>query len=276
MSRRVAVLFAILSLISGHGWNLRGQATSNRVVPASLRASVTADPADTTRVMVRVLARDAKLVGSGVGGALVTVTDVATGRVLAEGRHTGGTGDTPTLMSGPRTRGSTLFHTPGAAGFLAMFVIDEPTVVEIAAQGPGDPESATMRASKTLLIVPGRDVLGDGVTLELHGFRVELVEPAASPGRAGSPIEVAAKITMMCGCPTEPGGLWNSDGYEILARLLQGDRVLAESPLAFTGTTSHFAGRLTPLAPGTYTLEVLAVDTAAANSGRSRREIVVR
>ena len=42
-----------------------------------------------TRVMIRVVAHDAKIIGSGVGGARVTVTEVETGRVLASGVQEG-------------------------------------------------------------------------------------------------------------------------------------------------------------------------------------------
>lgn len=273
---RLGTAFFGLSLLAVTGRPLPAQATMSRERPATLVASGPRSPADVTRVMVHVQARDAKLIGSGVGGAYVTITDAVTGRVLAQGTHTGGTGDTPAIMSVPRARGAALFDTPGAAGFLAEIAIDRPTVVEIAATGPGNPESATMRASKTLLLVPGRDVLGDGVTLELHGFRVELVEPSVPAGASGEAINVTAKITMMCGCPTEPGGMWNADGYEILARLLDGDRVVAETALAFAGTTSLYGGRITPPAPGVHTLEILAIDTATANFGRLRRDLVVR
>ena len=40
-----------------------------------------------TRVMVRAVARDAKIIGSGVGGALIRIVNAATGEVLAEGKQ---------------------------------------------------------------------------------------------------------------------------------------------------------------------------------------------
>ncbi len=266
LSRAIArTTFAFgLTLFSTSG--LSAQATSNAAHAG----------ASTTRVMVHVLAHDAKLVGSNVGGALVTVTDVATGRVLAQGRHDGGTGDTRRIMSEPHQRGEPLFDTQGAAGFLAELAIQMPTVVEITATGPGAPDNATMRASTTLLVVPGHDITGDGVVLELHGFRVEMLEPGVPAASAGKPFTTTARVTMMCGCPTQPGGMWNADHIQILARLLDGDRVLAETPLAFTGTTSQYSGSITPTTAGSFTLEVLAIDAANANAGRAHRDLVVR
>jgi len=247
---------------------------------SDLSAQATSDAAATgdapTRVMVRVLAHDAKLIGSSVAGATVTITDPATGRTLAQGRTEGGTGDTRRIMSEPHLRHVPLFDTQGAAGFLAEIDIRRPTVVEITATGPGEPADATTRASTTLLLVPGYDFLGDGVVLELHGFRVELVQPRIPAAQAGQAFTTTARVTMLCGCPTQPGGMWNADDIRISARLLDGDRVLAETPLAFTGTTSQFSGSLTPPAAGSYTLEIVAVDSAHANAGRARVELVVR
>ena len=40
-----------------------------------------------TRVMVRVKARDSKIIGSGVGGAQIRIVDARTGELLAEGQR---------------------------------------------------------------------------------------------------------------------------------------------------------------------------------------------
>ena len=69
--------------------------------------------------------------------------------------------------------------------------------MEITAEGPLGIPQATAKASKTLLLVPGRDVLGDGVVLELHGFAVEIESPTAESGAtAGRDLEVRAKVRM--------------------------------------------------------------------------------
>ncbi|MGD2218492.1 MAG: hypothetical protein PVJ64_17170, partial [Gemmatimonadales bacterium] len=86
-----------------------------------------------TRIMIRVVAHDAKIIGSGVGGARVTVVDAETGAFLAEGVQQGGTGDTELIMSTPHARDMTVYDTEGAAGFLAELEIAEPRVVVISA-----------------------------------------------------------------------------------------------------------------------------------------------
>ncbi len=150
-----------------------------------------------TKVMVRAVSRDAKVIQDPVGGARITIREVATGNVLAQGVQQGRSGNTELIMVKPRARGATVFDTPGTAGFLATLMLDRPTVVEITAEGPlGNPQ-ATQRASKTLLLVPGQHVLGEGVLLEIHGFIVDLLAPVAGAEvRAGQPLPVRVKVTM--------------------------------------------------------------------------------
>lgn len=235
-------------------------------LPADALAQSASEPAT---VQVRVLARDAKLVGDVAGGARVTITDAQTGAVLATGVTSGGTGDTDAIMTHRRTRGESIFGTPGAAGWTARFDLERPTLVAIAAEGPLDYPDATVRASKTLWLTPGAEVTGDGVVLELNGFMID--ELTAEP--AGDSVAVTARVRMLCTCPTEPGGLWSVE--RVTARLLEGDRVVAEVPLAYSGRTSVYEGAVAAPAPGDYVLEVVAADPATANFGRGTRPVEV-
>ena len=150
-----------------------------------------------TKVLVRAVARDAKLIGSEVGGTRITLSDARTGKILAEGIQHGGSGDTQRIMVDPQPRFASVFGTPGAASYLATVELDRPTVVEISAQAPlGDPEY-TYRASKTMLLVPGQDVLGEGVILEIHGFTVKLLRPTRQEVRLGSEMEVPVNVIMV-------------------------------------------------------------------------------
>lgn len=155
-------------------------------------------PPTATRIMVRAVSRDAKILSDKVGGARITLRDAGTGEILAEGVQSGGSGDTERIMVEPRPRGADIYDTPGAGGFLATLELAEPTLVEITAEGPLDTPQSTYRASKTLLLIPGRDVLGDGVVLEIHGFRVRMEPPAGGElaARAGEPIPVRVLLTM--------------------------------------------------------------------------------
>ena len=226
--------------------------------------------------MVRAVSRDAKVIGTKVGGARITIRDDATGEVLAQGIQEGETGNTDQIMVRPRKRGVPLFDAPATAGFLATLMIKSPTVVQVTAEGPLAAPQSIQRVSKTLLLVPGQDVLGDGIVLEIHGFIVTLVAPAPDARHMlGEAPEVRAIVTLTCGCPTEPGGLWDADKIKVVARLLREGRVEDEVPLKYAGVSSTFGGRVTLKSPGPYELEVLAMDAANANFGSVRRSVTV-
>ncbi|TNF90726.1 MAG: hypothetical protein EP301_00670 [Gammaproteobacteria bacterium] len=230
----------------------------------------------TTRVMVRAIAKDAKVIGDGVGGAVIHIRDVETGQVLAEGVQRGGTGNTQAIMTDARPRGLTAYGVdPQAAGFLAELSLSAPTLVDISAEGPGTPAHAVGRASKTILLIPGHDIVGEGIILELNGFRVELLEPSAVRFAGRERLDVRAKITMMCGCPTQPDGLWDSNDFTLVARLLKDGSVVEKDHLAFSGETSVFQASLPLDAPGNYVLEVIAVDAGKGNTGMARAELTV-
>ena len=255
-------------------WTIAPDSTAHAQTSAAASDTTSAQTSDTaavpTRVMVRAVSQDAKILQDPVGGARITIRDMETGEVLAEGLQKGGSGETDLIMQAPHERGTSIYDTPGAAGFLATLHLDRPTRVEVEAEGPLAYPQAVQRATATTLLVPGQDVLGDGLVLTIHGFIVEVLAPAdsAQTSTAGDSLDVRARVRMACGCPTEPGGLWDSDRYTITARLVQGGDVLSEAPLAFSGEESIYEGALPlPDEGGPYQLQVLAADADRVNFG---------
>jgi hypothetical protein len=229
-----------------------------------------------TKVMIRAIARDAKVIGEHVGGARITVRDVSTGKILAEGMQKAGTGDTDLIMNKPRTRGATVYGTPDASGFLAVLNLDKPTVVEISAEGPLGSPQAIQRASKTMLLVPGEDVLGEGVLLEIHGFIVKTLAPQMdTKAKIGSPFEVRATVTMACGCPIEPGGLWDANKIHVIARLVREGKIEKEIPMQYAGVQNTFKGDVPVTSPGQVELQVLAMDPPNANFGLTQQDLTI-
>lgn len=229
-----------------------------------------------TKIMIRAVARDAKVIGQHVGGARITVRDTATGEILAQGVQAAGTGDTNLIMKTPHTRGMTVYNTPDSSGYLAVLHLDKPTVVEISAEGPLGNAQATQRSSKTMLLVPGEDVLGEGVLLEIHGFIVTALAPAADAKvKAGAPFEVRATVTMACGCPTEPGGLWDASKIRVVARLLRDGKVESETPMSYAGVQNTFHADVPVPAAGALELQVLALDPESANFGMMRQALAI-
>lgn len=142
------------------------------LVLGMLAMTVSATP---TQITVRAISRDAKVIGDGVGGARITIRDVATGRVLASGVQRGGSGETKRIMQEPRTRGSVVYGTENAASFRATLDLDRPTRVEITAEGPLGYPQAMQRVSTTMLLLPGQHIEGEGVLLEIPGYIVDVL-----------------------------------------------------------------------------------------------------
>ena len=151
-----------------------------------------------TKITVRVVSKDSKVIGSGVGGAFVRIKNLENGEILAQGKQEGGTGDTDRIMVQPHRRGETLYGTPGAAFFQAEIPLDRPTQVGIYAEAPLAYPQAIQRGSKTLTLIPGKHILGEGVIIELNGLIVNLLDPLPTEVlKAGEEVEVKAEVRML-------------------------------------------------------------------------------
>jgi hypothetical protein len=245
-----------------------------RIVTAATAALCLAAPAwaEPTQVTVRVLARDAKFIGTSMGGVKVTLKDADTGEVLAEGKTAGGTGDTGRIMREAHKRGVPL-AIGNAAAFSATLDLDAPRRIEVTAVGPLDPPHAAGRVSAVQWVVPGRDLTGgDGWVLEMPGFVVRARVPAARVALHGAPeaVDLTADVTMMCGCPIEPGGLWDANRYEVAALIRRDGAPAGRVPLAFAGTRNRFSGSFPVDKAGTYEAVIYAYDAATGNTGLDR------
>jgi hypothetical protein len=153
--------------------------------------------AETTRITVHVLSKDAKFVGTAMGGMRVTIRDVDTGEMLAEGLTVGGTGETDRIMNQPWRRGAPL-ATETAARYAAAIDIDAPRHVEIAAYGPLAQLQSANTVSVTQWVVPGKHVdQGDAVLLVLPGFAVDILDPPAHTRVGSAPVKVALRANLV-------------------------------------------------------------------------------
>lgn len=226
--------------------------------------------AEPTSVTVRMLAHDAKFVGESMGGVAVTLSDARTGAKLAEGTIKGGTGDTQKIMVAPRVRGTPIAG-PEAGAFTAVLDIAKPTLVRLEARGPLGKPDAAITVSSTRWVLPGKAVDGEGWVVEAPGL---VVEPSWAASAGGG--KLTAKVTLMCGCPITPGGMWNADRYEVLAQLTGPDGKAAPAKaLAYAGEASTFAASFEGLAKGTYRLLLTAYNPDTDNAGVVEREVAV-
>jgi len=151
-----------------------------------------------TKIIVRVVSKDAKVIGLGVGGALVRIKNLETGEILAQGKQEGGTGNTDRIMVQPHKRGETLYGTPDAAFFQAEIPLDKPTQVEIYTEAPLGYPHAIQKGSKTLTLIPGKNILGEGIIIELNGLIVNILSPSLKEGlKRGEEVVIKAEVRML-------------------------------------------------------------------------------
>jgi len=138
------------------------------------------------------------VIGSGVGGALVRIKNLETGEVLAEGKQEGGTGSTDRIMIQPHRRGETIYGTSGAAYFEAKIPLERPSQVEIYAEAPLGYPQAMQKGSKTLLLIPGRHIMDEGVIIELNGLIVNVFHPSPKETlKKGQEVLVRSEVRML-------------------------------------------------------------------------------
>lgn len=151
-----------------------------------------------TDITVRVKTKDAKFMGSSMGGALITIKDADTGELLAKGVTAGGTGNTKLIMKTPVTRGNAISDEK-AAKYTATIDIDVPTRVKVTAFGPLSQRQAANTVSATQWIIPGKNITeGDAWMLEMPGLVVDVLSPPTHIKYKGATdVEIAANFTMM-------------------------------------------------------------------------------
>lgn len=222
-----------------------------------------------THIDVRVISKGAKFIGTSMGGVEITVRDADTGEILARGKAAGTTGDTSRIMRA-RTHHHDPVSTEDAPVFRATLDLDEPRRIKVTARGPLAQPQAINTVSSTQWIVPGKHVVGgDGFVLEMSGFVVDVLAPPAHLELEGPSLTVTlrANVTMMCGCPIEPDGIWDAKRIEVAAILKHNGRETDRVFLNYAGQTSQFATAIEISEPGTYEVAVYAYDAATGNTG---------
>jgi hypothetical protein len=232
-----------------------------------------------TKVIVRAKAKDAKFIGSMMGGALVVIRDSDTGEALAKGFTSGGTGDTRKIMMEPLKRGASITD-QSAAKFEAVLDIDEPKLVTIEVSAPYAQRQSLEKNSTQVWLIPGKDITGDGIIIDVYGFSVKALLPQThemlklAGGRITVPVR--ANVVMMCGCPVTAGGLWDADKYEVKALIKHNGKTAETIPLSYAGKPNTFEGNVEVTKEGAYEITIYAFDAATGNSGVDRTTFMVR
>lgn len=234
------------------------------VIIALMVISLSAIAAE-TEIMVRAKAVDSKFIGTSVGGIRAIIEDAETGEILDEGWINGGTGDTAVLIENPLKRGEPQTDDK-TAGFLAKVDIDAPRLLRFKLIGPYGYQQAHQEASVTSWVVPGKDILGDGIIITMTGFIVD----AWTRVLEGGQVDIYTKASLLCGCPITKDGHWQADNYEAKAILMRDEKTIAEVPLEFTGPAGMFSGKTTITESGYYKAVVYLYDAQTGNVGVDR------
>ena len=224
--------------------------------------------------MVRALAKDAKFIGSSIGGAKIIIKNAETGEILDQGLTSGSTGDTKLILQTPQNRYDSLTDEK-TAGFEAKLNIKEPTFIEVEAHAPINKKQAKVVSSTQLWVIPGKDITGDGLVLEIPGFVVDILAPQTHERiKSSEEINLEANIVMMCGCPVTEDGVWNADQYEVKAIISSEEKESREIRLKSTEKPSTFAAN-TSLEKGYYTITIYAFDPVTGNTGVYKTNIII-
>lgn len=230
------------------------------------------DPKPTT-ILVRVVAHGSMVLGKEVGGARITITDVATGQILATGMQQGDAGDQNQIMRTPRLMEEAHYSSRPAATFTTTIDLIQPTLVEIAAEGPLAYPASTQRTATRAWLIPGHDLTSDGIVLTLYGYIVHIEHPTS--GGAGliakDDVVLRASVRTLSGALVRPHGDWDSRKVHIYGELLIGTQVMERLQLFYSGDKAAFEApffvpRLKD-APNGITLRVVAADPSNGNFG---------
>ena len=237
------------------------------------------DPKPTT-ILVRVVAHGAMVLGREVGGARVTITDVETKQVLATGIQQGEAGDQNQIMRTPHLMEEPVYSARPAAVFTTTLELRKPTLVEITAEGPLAHPTSMQHASQTVLLIPGHDLINDGIVLHLYGYIVQIEHP--KPGQAlmaKDDVKLRASVRTLSGTLVRPHGDWDSRKIRIYGELLIGNRIVERLQMFYSNETRTFdAPFFVPKpdeAPDGIVLRVVATDLATGNSGVGRADFTV-
>jgi len=218
-----------------------------------------------TNIMIRAKAVDAKYIGTSVGGVKVVVEDAETGEILDSGWINGDTGSTKSIIKEPISRGQVLTDDK-TAGFLAKVDINSPRLLRFKLVGPYGYRQALQEATVTSWVIPGKDIVGDGITLNMPGFIVDAWTRVLEGGK----LEIYTKASLLCGCPIYPDGPWDPKNYEATAILMQNEAKVAEVKLDFTGPVGLFSAKTTLKQNGHYKAIVYLFDKTTGNVGVDR------
>ena len=221
-----------------------------------------------TEIVVRAQAKDAKFIGTSMGGAKVIIRKAETGEILAQGLTEGSTGNTQAIMRQAKERYVRISE--GAASFNTTLALTKPVFVTIEVLAPFNQKEARIVAQTQLWLIPGKHMNEEGIILEIPGFVVEAFSPQTHQGfsmEATESVTLKANIVMMCGCPLTSGGLWDADVLEVEAAVYINNKYKKSIPMKISDQANVFIGELSLEDAGAYQVVISAYHPISKNTG---------
>ena len=128
-------------------------------------------------------------------------------------------------------------------------------------------------------LIPGKDILGDGIILEIPGFIIDILAPRTHQyislnSVKNTPFKVQANIVMMCGCVINEGGIWNSKDIEVKGILKKDGEHIKDIDMSLTGI-NLFEGNINLTSAGNYELIVYAYNAKSGNTGVDKVNYII-
>lgn len=248
-------------------------------ITGSLLVAAICSQAQTTQIIIRAKAKDAKFIGTPIGGAYVIVRNHISGEVLAQGLTKGGSGNTDVIVKNPHVRYQPITDS-ATAKFVAKVNITEPTFADIEVIAPVTRRNGTVKATTQVWLIPGKDILGDGIVLEIPGFIVDILAPTTHEfvklDAIKDGLKFKASVVLECGCPVSKGGVWDADKYTVRAIVKREGVKIDEIGLSLTDHNNIFEGTLNVKEKGDYEIDVYAYDQQSGNTGADKINFVVQ
>ncbi|GLU51643.1 hypothetical protein Dfri01_11040 [Dyadobacter frigoris] len=231
-------------------------------------------------MVIRAKAKDAKFIGTGIGGAYVIVKNELTGEILAKGLTTGASGNTDLILKTPHKRNDRLTDDK-TAKFEASVNIQEPTFVSVEVIAPVNRKSSAIKASTQLWLIPGKDIDEEGIVLDIPGFILDILEPQTHrimllEKMADKKVKIKINLTMLCGCAITKGGVWDSEQIEVKAIVKKDGVKYKDVALGITSVDNIFEGILDMNAIGMYEIQVYGYDKITKNTGVDKINFVIQ
>ena len=240
-----------------------------------------------TNITVRVQAKGGMFLGpDSHNGAIITIKDYHTQKVLATGFTNGGSGTrsdsyvpgaTNSPITTPTKPAPTVYWVVASAQtahFSATLNLSKPVLLEISAEIPLPLEQGSQFVTSTQWITPGSDLTaGSGFVLIAPGL---WVRPEISTNQYTA--RIRAKVTMMCGCEINYFSPWLPQDYEVSGTVTNADPSAEpfRQPIHFRFVeNSQYTSEMELPGAGRYKVEVQAIQSRKGNIGYAVREFTI-